>query len=58
MKGKTDVESLLKWENNKIVCHCPIDKPKCENHNCEPDILTHDKYKGIKECFKQNKYGK
>ena len=59
MKGITKVKVYIKWEDNKIVHICTQENCECKDKvNCEPDVVTHDKYKGIKECFKQDRYGK
>jgi len=49
----------MKWKDNKIDCICLKEGCECtKKANCEEDSVTHDKFEGIEECFKQNKYGK
>ncbi len=59
MKGITKVNVYMKWKGNKIDCICLKDGCECKNKDdCETDSVTHDKYEGVEECFKQNRYGK
>jgi len=49
----------MKWKDNQVVHICMQEGCECKDKDkCEPSIVTHDAYEGIKECFKQNRYGK
>ncbi len=59
MKGITKVKVYMKWKDNKIDCICLQKDCECtKKADCEPDSVTHDKYEGVEECFKQDRYGK
>ena len=59
MKGITKVKVYILWGDNRIKCICVQEGCKCKNKGgCDPDVIAHDRYEGIEECFKQDKYGK
>lgn len=59
MKGITKVKVLIKWGDNRIKCICLREGCKCKDKSfCEADSVAHDKFEGIEECFKQDRYGK
>ena len=58
-KGITILNVYIKWVKNKASCICLMDQEQsCHNDQCEADKVTHNVYRDIIDCFKQDRYGK
>lgn len=44
-------------ERGKVKCVCHADRKGC-GRNCQPDVVTRDKYRGWKETMLRDRYGK
>ena len=60
MEKKNGVEYLkvhIDFKDGKTVCICKASRKGCGKH-CVTDIVERDKYRGWKETFGADKYGR
>lgn len=58
MKTRETLKVYIRFWDGKVSCICLQSEKGCESESCIKDKVTRDKFKGVQECFKQNRYGK
>ena len=58
MKNTTETIKVYAdiWKG-RTVCICERSNKGCDK-NCQPDVVTRDKFRGWEDSFRRNKYGK
>lgn len=60
MKKKVGIEYIkvfIDYKDGKTVCICERKRKGC-NKPCTPDVVERDRYRGWKDTFYQDRYGK
>lgn len=55
--GIERIKVYVDYEGGKTVCICRRDNKRCDKP-CTPDVVERDKYRGWKDTFRVDKYGK
>ena len=51
------VKCYVRYKKGELICFCKKDNPgcdRCDKGQCNQEVAIIDKYKGIKETFKNN----
>lgn len=60
MERQVGIESIdvyVDFENGKTVCICQRENKRCSKP-CTPDVVERDRYRGWKDTFYVDQYGK
>lgn len=57
MQTKEYIEVYIRYKEGRTVCICPKRRKKC-NKPCTPEVVERNRFRGWKDCFNVNKYGK
>ena len=55
--GVEYIAVYIDWHEGKTMCICRRDNKRCDK-NCSPDVVERDIYRGWKQTFYQDKFGK
>lgn len=59
--SRIKVNCYTSWKKDNLICLCKVGNPACDRYKkCSivKTELENPKYKGIKSCFKQDRYGR
>lgn len=57
MQKREKIKVFIDYQNGQTVCICKRSHKVCNKH-CIPDVVERDKYRGWRQTFNVNKYGK
>ncbi len=57
MQKREKIKVYIDYQDGQTVCICKRSRKGC-NKNCHKDIVERDKYRGWRQTFNVNKYGK
>lgn len=52
------IKVWIKYEKGQTVCICSRANKKCDSDTCLKEKVFRNRYEGLKECFRQDRYGK